>query len=51
MERNLLETLKGIISEELIKIKEETKIIIILLKSYPVITYFWKEPSGQTYSY
>ena len=29
-----METLKKIISEELIKIKEETKTIVILLKSY-----------------
>ena len=45
MERNLMETLKGIILEELIKTKEETTIIVILLKSYPVrLVTFGKSP-------
>ena len=45
MEGNLMKTLKRIISEELIKIKEETKIIVILLKSYPVrLVTFGKSP-------
>ena len=35
MERNSVETLKTIISEELIKIKEEPEIFANLLKSYP----------------
>ena len=35
MERNSVETLKTIISEELIKIKEEPEIFSNLLKSYP----------------
>ena len=37
MERNSVETLKTIISEELIKIKEEPEIFANLLKSYPAI--------------
>ena len=36
MERNLVETLKRTISEELFKIKEKPKTIVILLKTYPV---------------
>ena len=35
MERNSVETLKTIISKELIKIKEEPEIFANLLKSYP----------------
>ena len=49
MERNLAETLKEIISEELIKIKEETKTIVILLKFYPVsLVTFGKSPFSFT---
>ena len=45
MERNLVKTLKEIISEELIKIKEETKAIVNLLKSNPVrLVTFGKSP-------
>ena len=36
MERNLVENLQSIISEELTKIKEKPEIFVNLLKSYPV---------------
>ena len=42
MKRNLVEISKGIVSEEPIKIKEKTKSIDILLKSYPKIFLFLK---------
>ena len=49
MERNSVETLKTIISEELIKIKEEPEIFANLLKSYPArLDAVRKNHSGHT---